>query len=159
MSIVAAAIAAAGAIAGGVMSARAADKANASLQHRLDENEDWYNRRYNEDPTQRASAQQMITRTEEAIRKRNRSLAGRAAVMGSTNEAVAAEKEANADMMAKTVSQIAAAGDARKDAIERQYQATKAQLTGQQEEIERQKAATIGQATAGVASAAGNLPW
>lgn len=41
-------------------------------------NQDWYDRRYNEDATQRADAQAMLTRTAEAIRQRNLASAGSA---------------------------------------------------------------------------------
>ena len=42
------------------------------------ENQDWYDRRYNEDARQRADAQAMLTRTAEAIRQRNLASAGSA---------------------------------------------------------------------------------
>lgn len=92
------------------------------------ENQDWFNRRYNEDATQRADAQRLLTRTEEAIRRRNRAAAGRAAVMGATDESVAAEREANNQALADATAQIAAEGEKRKGAIEQQYLAKKDQL-------------------------------
>lgn len=85
------------------------------------ENKDWYNRKYNEDPTQRADAQRLLARTEEILKKRTKAAEGRKAVMGGTEESVAAEKEANGKVLADVTSQIAAANEARKDAIENQY--------------------------------------
>jgi len=90
-------------------------------EERQARNEDWYNRRYNEDATQRADAQRLLTLTEDSIKKRNKAAAGKAAVIGGTDESVAAEKERNNQAMADAVSQISAAADQRKDAIEQQY--------------------------------------
>jgi hypothetical protein len=103
------------------------------------ENQDWYDRRYNEDATQRADAQRLLQMTEESIKKRNKAAAGTAAVMGGTAESVAAEKEANNKALADTTSQIAAAGEARKDRIENQYMARKEQLNSAMRELEGQK--------------------
>jgi hypothetical protein len=103
------------------------------------ENQDWYDRRYNEDATQRADAQRLLQMTEESIKKRNKAAAGTAAVMGGTAESVAAEKEANNKALADTTSQIAAAGEARKDQIEGQYRARKDQLDTAMAGLEGQK--------------------
>ena len=84
-------------------------------------NEDWYNRRYNEDPTQQAAAQRVLTATEQAIRQRNRAAEGKAALMGGTDESVEAARATNAAAYADTASRIAAEGQKRKDQIEEQY--------------------------------------
>ena len=89
------------------------------------EDTDWFNRRYNEDATQRADAQRLLAITEENIRKRNRAAAGTQAVMGGSEESVAATKEANAKAMADATSQIVAANEQRKDQIEQQYRQRK----------------------------------
>lgn len=85
------------------------------------ENQEWFNRRYNEDATQRGDAQRLLTMTEDAIKKRNRAAAGTAAVMGGTEESTAAAKAANAEALANATSQIAANAEDRKDAIENRY--------------------------------------
>lgn len=96
-------------------------EAGALHDEQLARNEDWYNRRYNEDATQRADAQRLISMTEESIKKRNKAAAAKAAVVGGTDESVAAEKEQNNQALADAVSRIAASADSRKDAIEQQY--------------------------------------
>lgn len=118
----------AGALFGGFANRRKAKKLEDMVNARKGENENWYNRRYNEDATQRADAQRLLSETEEAIRQRNRAAEGKAALMGGTDESVEAARAANAAQYADTASRIAAAGDARKDAIERQYQNRKDQL-------------------------------
>lgn len=153
-TLIGAGIGAAASVIGGIKARRAAAEANRMLEQQKAENQAWYDRRYNEDATQRADAQRILQLTMDRIRKRNRAAAGTAAVMGSSTEAVAAEKEANAQALADTASQIAAAGAARKDAIENQYMANKQGLQQQQMGLQQQKAQNIGQAAAGVGQAA-----
>ena len=129
-----------------------ADKQRAALQQ---ENENWFNRRYNEDPLQRASAQRVLTRMTEEMRKRNKAAAGRAAVMGGTEESVAAEKARSTEAMAEAASRIAAQGDAEKDRIEEQYRATKTGLTQQQIAADLQRGQEIAQATEAAGQAIG----
>ena len=93
-------------------------KAKRNVEAQRQKNQDWYDRRYNEDATQRADAQRILTQTEESIKQRNKAAAGSAAVMGGTDESVAAAKEANNKALADATSQIAADAEARKDNIE-----------------------------------------
>ena len=155
--LVGAAIGAAGSILGGLAASKAMKKARQGIERQMRDNQNWYDRRYNEDATQRADAQRLLTATAESIRRRNRGAAGRAAVAGGTEESVAAEKAANASALANATSGIAAQAEARKDAIENQYMAQKQNLQGQLNNLEMQKAQNIGQAIRGVANAAGQM--
>lgn len=142
---------------GGVSASKAMNKVKKNIENQQSENDAWYNRRYNEDATQRADAQRILTITNENIRQRNRQAAGTQAVMGGTEESVAATKAANNEALAEATSQIAVAGDRRKDSIEQQYQARDAQLNGQLNDMEVQKANAISQAAQGVAQAGANM--
>lgn len=133
------AVGALGGIFGGISKNKMLKKQMAMVKEQKGENEDWYNRRYNEDATQRADAQAMLTRTAEAIRERNRQSAGSAAVMGGTDESVAATKAANARALADATSQIAVAGEQRKDNIEQQYRAKNDAYNNQLRELEAGK--------------------
>lgn len=146
-----------GAIFGGISASKAMKKVQKNLENQQRENQDWYDRRYNEDATQRADAQRILAITEQNIRNRNRQAAGTAAVMGGSDESLAATKAANASAMADAASQIAIAGDRRKDNIEQQYQTTKASINEKLNELEKQKANAISQAVQGVASSASNM--
>lgn len=146
-----------GSIFGGISASKAMKKVQKNLENQQRENQDWYDRRYNEDATQRADAQRILAITEQNIRNRNRQAAGTAAVMGGSDESVAATKAANASAMADAASQIAIAGDQRKDSIEQQYMATKASLNDKLNEIEKQKANAISQAVQGASNAAGSI--
>ena len=155
-SLIGAGLGAAASIFGGIRARRAAAKANAMLQQEKADNQAWYDRRYNEDATQRADAQRMLTMVMDRIKQRNRAAAGTAAVMGGSTEAVAAEKAANAGVLADTASQIAAAGAARKDQVESQYLAQKNAINQQQIANQQQVAQNVATATQGAASALAN---
>lgn len=156
-SIVGAGLGAVSSIFGGISASKAMKKVKRNLQERKQENQAWYERRYNEDATQRADAQRILTKTEESIRNRNRQAAGAQAVMGGTEESVAAAKEANNQALADAVSKIAVAGDARKDQIESTYQQRDAQLDDALNNLEINKAKNIATAAQGVAQAGSGL--
>lgn len=146
-----------GSIFGGIAASKAMKNVKNNLNAQRSANKDWYDRRYNEDATQRADAQAIITRTEQAIRDRNRQAAGTQAVMGGTEESTAATKAANNQAIAEATSTIAVNADRRKDAIEAQYQAKDEAIQSQLNDLERQKAANVSQAIQGVAQAGANI--
>lgn len=147
----------AGAIGGGIAARKAAREQSKRLDQQMQENQDWYDRRYNEDATQRADAQRLLTMTEEAIKNRNRQAASAAAVMGGTTESVAAQKVANNAALADTVSQIAADAANRKDAIEGQYMANKGNIVAQQNAVSNARAKAITDQMANVSNVAGDI--
>lgn len=150
-------MAAAGSIFGGVQASKAMRKVKQNIDDQQADNEAWYNRRYNEDATQRADAQRILTKTEEAIRNRNRQAAGAQAVMGGTEESVAATKAANNEALAEAASQIAVNAEARKDQIEQTYQQRDAQLNNALNDMEVNKANAISQAVQGVTKAGASI--
>ena len=93
------------------------------------------------------------------IRQRNQQAAGTAAVMGGTEESVAAAKEANAKALSDAASQIAVAGAQRKDQIEGRYRErqheldeTLRALQGQKQDGLQMASNAIGGAVNGFAS-------
>jgi hypothetical protein len=156
-SLVGSAMKLAGAIGGGIAARKAAREQSKRLDQQMQENQDWYDRRYNEDATQRADAQRLLTMTEEAIKNRNRQAASVAAVMGGTTESVAAAKAANNAALADTVSQIAADAASRKDAIEGQYMANKSNIVAQQNAVSNARAKAITESIGNVANTAGDI--
>lgn len=159
MGLIGSAIGAAGSIYGGIKASKAMKQIKNNLNNQLKENQNWYDRRYNEDATQRADAQAILTRTEDSIKNRNQAAAGTQAVMGGTEENVAATKEANNKALADATSNIATNADQRKDNIEQQYLNTKSNLNSQLNDLQYQKAQNITQATQGVANAAGGMSF
>lgn len=156
-AIAGAALSAVGSIAGGIASSRARKKQRKYIQQQQQKNENWYNRRYNEDETQRADAQRLLTMTEENIKNRNKASAGTQAVMGGTEESVAADKAANAKALSDATAQIAANAASRKDSIEQQYRQTDQGLNNQLAGIEAQRANDIAGATQGVLQAGASV--
>lgn len=146
-----------GSIFGGISASKAMKQVKENLNERRKRNQDWFDRRYNEDPTQRASAQAIFTRTQDSIRRRNRQAAGVQAVTGGTDESVAAAKDANNAALADAATNIAVSGEARKDAIESQYQQTDNMLQQQIDDMERAKAMNVRQAGEKVANIGTNI--
>ncbi|MFR3916715.1 MAG: hypothetical protein ACLTFX_00575 [Phocaeicola vulgatus] len=159
MGLIGSAIGAAGSIFGGISASKAMKRAKKNVEAQRKKNQDWYDRRYNEDATQRADAQRILTQTEESIKQRNKQAAGSAAVMGGTDESVAAAKAANNQALADATSQIAANTEARKDNIEATYMANDNAFVEQLNQLEQGKAQAIGQAVQGVANAASSMPF
>lgn len=146
-----------GAVYGGIKASQAMKKMQRQIEQQKQENTNWYNRRYNEDATQRADAVRALQKVEDSIKNRNRAAAGTQAVMGGTEESVAAAKAANNEALSQTASNIAAQADARKDAIEQQYRQEDSRLQGQLNQLQAQKAQNITNAVTGVAGAAGAI--
>ena len=151
------ALGAAGSIFGGISASKAMRRVKKNLQAQKEANQNWYDRRYNEDATQRADAQRILTLTEESIRNRNRQAAGAQAVMGGTDESTAAAKAANAQALADATSQIAAGAENRKDQIEQTYQQRDSQINEALNNLEINKAQAISQAVQGVAKAGAGI--
>lgn len=156
-SIAGGALGAAASIFGGISASKAVRRVKEQLQAQKQANQNWYDRRYNEDATQRADAQRILAQTEESIKNRNRQAAGVQAVMGGTDESTAAAKAANAQALADATSQIAAGADNRKDQIEQTYQQRDSQINGALNNMEINKAQAISQAVQGVAKAGAGI--
>lgn len=148
----------AGGVLGSVGKNWSLDNQSGLLNARKRENQSWFDRRYNESPTQRVDAQRLLSHLEESLSKRIKAAEGRKAVMGGTNESIAAEKEAQSAAMANATAQIAAAGEARKDAIEQQFLRRKDKLDDSLLGIESEKDTpldTVGKGIGGFANGFG----
>lgn len=156
-ALIGAGLSAASSIYGGIQASKAAKKAKRETEDQRRRNQNWFDQRYNEDATQRADAQRLLTITEENMRNRNKAAAGNQAVMGGTDESLAATKTANNDAFAKTVSAINAQADARKDDIEQQYRQADEGYSQDMRNIEYQRANNVAQAVQGVGSAASSI--
>ena len=144
-------------IAGGIANRKARKKQEQMLAQQQRDNQAWYDRKYNEDPTKRADTVRLLTQMQEQIKNRNRAAKGRQAVMGGTEDSTTAVKEANNKTLADTTSQIVAANEARKDAIEQQYQQNKRSIQGQQMQMGAEKSADTANVVSGVAGTAANI--
>lgn len=137
---------------GGIAGARAARKQQKAIEEQRKKNEEWYNRRYNEDATQRADAVRMLEKTKDFIKERNKRAEGVAAVMGTPASAVAVEKAENNAIIGDTTSQIVANNEARKDMIEQTYLERDDKYQEQLNKINQNKVNSISQAVEGAAN-------
>lgn len=142
---------------GGISAAKARRKQERMLAQQEQENQAWYDRKYNEDPTKRADTVRLLTQMQEQIKNRNKAAKGRQAVMGGTEDSTTAVKEANNKTLADTTSQIVAANDSRKDAIEGQYQARKDAIQNKRMGLEAEKANDVASVASGIAGTAANI--
>lgn len=142
---------------GGLNSAKASRKAKEAIEQEKAENTAYYNRAYNEDGTQRADALRLMRRTREAMNDRNKQAAATQAVVGGTDESVAATRQANANAVAETASAINAQADARKDNIEQSYRQQDAAYNNQLNNIELQRSQNIANTASQAMTAAGKI--
>lgn len=156
-SLIGAGLGVASSIFGGISARKARRKQERMLAQQEKENQAWYDRKYNEDPTKRADTVRLLTQMQEQIKNRNKAARGRQAVMGGTEDSTTAVKEANNKTLADTTSQIVATNESRKDAIEGQYQARKDAIQNKRMGLEAEKAADTASVAAGVAGTAANI--
>lgn len=145
------------AIFGGISANKQKREQLKAIRKQQQENRNWYNRRYNEDATQRADVQRMLSRTNEAIASRNRAAAGKQRVIGGTDASLASTQQANAAAVGNALSTVAANAEARKDNIEAQYRERKADLDAQEDAVKANAAAVQRANTAQAASMAVNI--
>ncbi len=146
------------------MASKAAKKAQQIEQDNYNrqtaDNQNWYDRNYNADATQRADTQRILNKTQDYLRRSNRAAQAAAAVGGLSEESVAAQKQANANAMADATSQIAVANEARKENIDNIYNERKNALGNAHAQFgvatENNRANNITQAAVGAAEAMGN---
>lgn len=156
-SLIGAGLGVASSIFGGISARKARRKQERMLAQQEKENQAWYDRKYNEDPTKRADTVRLLTQMQEQIKNRNKAAKGRQAVMGGTEDSTTAVKEANNKTLADTTSQIVATNESRKDAIEDQYKERKDVIQNKRMGLEAEKAADTASVAAGVAGTAANI--
>lgn len=159
MGLIGSALGAVGSILGGISASKAMKEARQDVEDQKRENRDWFDRRFNDSSTQRADAQRILTLTEENIRNRNKQAAARQALMGGTEESVAAAKAANNRALADATAAIAVNGEQRKDAIEQQYRQRDAALDNSLAQFDVNKANAISGAVKGLAGAVGEMDF
>lgn len=147
----------AGGIIGGRAAAKAAKAANKIVDQQMTDNQNWYDKRYNENFLQRSDAQQALNYAREQARDLYSRAEGSAAVTGATDESLALQKEAGNKMLADTTSNIAAQADTYKQGIENQYMSQKSARINKRIGILQQKAQGIASAVQGVSAAGGGM--
>ena len=145
------------AVYGGIQGARANREARDKIAAMKRENDNEDRRESYRDPSQSIVAQYALRRTFDAIRDRNRQVAGTAAVMGATPESVAVETAANAEQGAETAARVAASEAARQDQLHQQHVARKQQLEQEEYNLIQQKRQNIANAVQNGLGVAGGI--
>lgn len=140
-----------------ISQARQAREQRRALDKQEKDNENWYNRRYNEDMTQRGTAQAALTAMRDAQRARMARSAGAEAVTGASSEVSAAEKQAANKAIGDTMSTINAQGDAVKDKVESQYMSEKRNIANQRANLRTNQMQNTALAAGQAASVAGGI--
>ena len=159
MGLIGSGIGAAGAVFGGISASKAIKKQQRNIEDQRKKNQDWYDQRYNEDATQRADAQRVLSQTQDMLKRQTDAAEGSAAVGGGTDESVAQAKAQANDTLGNVMSNINSAADARKDEIEQTYQANDNAYMEQLNNLEQKKAENISQAVQGVSKAADGMDF
>ena len=136
----------AGSVFGGYQASKAMRRVRAMLKEQQRDNQNWYDRRMNQDFGQTAEAQDAMRRTREYAEELSRKADGTRAVSGGTEESGIAAKAQAAKMVGDTAATIAAGGTQAKDAIEQQYLANRQTLKSTETELEKEKAREIAKA-------------
>lgn len=142
---------------GGIKASQAAQKQRALLQKQQRDNNTYLAKKYYEDATQRADAQAVINSMKESLASANRNQMGANAVMGASNEVVAAQKQSASNAIADTMQSINAAAVLQKDNLEANVRAQNASLTEKIGNSYIQQAQAISNAAQGVANAGADI--
>lgn len=106
---------------GGSKASKSAKKANALIDSSRAANQAWYNKRYNEDYSQTAEAQNAMNYAKQTLDDEYQKIAATSAVSGATGTAQAQQKAQANKALAEAASGIAASGSAYKSSVESQY--------------------------------------
>ncbi len=136
----------AGSVFGGYQASKAMRRVRAMLKEQQRDNQNWYDRRMNQDFGQTAEAQDAMRRTREYAEELSRKADGARAVSGGTEESGIAAKAQAAKIVGDTAATIAASGTQAKDTIEQQYLANRQTLKSTETELEKEKAREIAKA-------------
>lgn len=146
-----------GALASGIAGAKAYRRQMKNLRQQQRENQNWYDRRYNENATERADSVALNEQAKQHFAEQMAQHQGTAAVIGGTNAQLAAEKNAEAAGYAGIQAQRQQMADTRKDTIENKYMTNKSAIQNKMLEMEQQRAQGIQTAASQMAQAGSDM--
>lgn len=142
-------------IAGGIAARKEREKARRMMQQQLRENQATFNRTYYEDPLVKFKA--LMTETGNAMRARTNAARGTQAMMGGTEDSVAAVRGANTEALADAARKRVVDFENRKDTIMDKYLNRKAAIQGQIIQDQYNQANDIARTVQGVAQVGGHI--
>lgn len=120
-----------GSIIGGIGSSRQMKKARGVLDDQMLQNQQWFDKEYNQDYTQRADAQAMLNRVRQQADNQYKRAEQMAAVTGATDESLALQKAAANDMYAQTLTGLGEQASRFKEGVMNRFLDTRANLDQQ----------------------------
>ena len=145
----------------GIVSGNATRKAAKRNDRLLDERQqraqEWYEKEYNADFTQRSDAQAALTSARKLLDERYSNAQGAAAVAGATDESLAQQKAAANRTLDYVTSSIAQRADAYKEQVRANYENRQNQIDQARMGVNNQRAQATAQAASGLAQAAQSM--
>jgi hypothetical protein len=112
---------------GGIFSTLQMRKVKNGIKAAKQRSQQWYDKEYNADFTQRADAQSALTKARNILDAKYKQAQGASAVAGATDESVAQQKSAANNTLAAITSNIAERADAYKEQVRANYENQQAQ--------------------------------
>lgn len=145
------------AIYGQVQSNKLNKQAQAELDARKKENQQWYNQKMNEDYMMRSDVQNVLRKQRELLNEQYQRARATNIVAGGTDESLALQQQVANKTMGDTMADIAANASSYKDNVEQQYRAQQNNLSEQQQQIYSNRAAGVSTAASQLASSGSGL--
>ena len=152
-SAIGAGVSVASSLFGGLFASSAAKEAEKKQRAMEAREQNWYNRRYNEDYTDTAAGQNLVRRAEDIFRKGVKQTAGAAKVAGGTDASVAMAKEALNKGVGDTIANVAANDTARKAQVDNIHMQNEQKFAQQRQQEQLTKANEITKAAQGASNA------
>ena len=144
------------AIANGILGSISAQKQKRdslrALRKAENRENNWFNRHYNQDATQTADAQRLLTLQAEKAKKATQAAQGKNRVIGGTDAQVSAVQQGNAAAQSNTMSSIAANAAAKKDAMAANHEKAISNINAQRDAINSNYQANVQKNLANAAS-------
>ena len=146
-----------GAIGAGIAGRKAYKKNMGILNDMRQDSQNWYDREYNSDFTQRADAQAALNNARRILDERYRRAEGAAAVAGASDESVALQKQAANEVLGDVTSDTVGQAEAYKEGVRNNYVNQQTAFNQAEMDLNSKKAANVATQAAGLATAAGGL--
>lgn len=144
-------------IASGIAGRKAAKKNRRILNNMRRDSQNWYDKEYNADFTQRSDAQAALNKARAMLDDKYKQAQGAGIVAGATDESIALQKKAANATLADITGSIAERADAYKEQVRNNYVNEQNAINNSEIAVNNQQAANVAQAASGLSQAAGSL--
>jgi hypothetical protein len=142
---------------GQVQSNKLNKQAQAEIDARKKENQQWYNQKMNEDYMMRSDVQNVLRKQRDLLNEQYQRARATNIVAGGTDESLALQQQAANKTMGDTMADIAANASSYKDNVELQYRAQQNALSQQQQQVYTNQANAVASAASQAGKAGAGL--